>query len=147
MHHKAIKAEIRKQLKIRYRNWHRLTKKEMKTVAKKVLDEVVANYDFKQEVTTPVEVLLGIETQLSTAAIMDLFEFGQASPEGNNAHNDSEQYHPKSHGHLKYEAFPPRVEITEYPPFLADWARLIIQSPVYKAGTWPTAGELKAVHR
>ena len=77
MHHKAIKAQIRKQLKIRYLNWHRLTKKEKKAVAKKVLDEVVVNYDFKQEVTTPVEELLGIETQLPTAAIMDLNEMGR----------------------------------------------------------------------
>ena len=43
MHHKAIKAQIRKQLKIRYLNWHRLSKKEKKAVAKKVLNEVVAN--------------------------------------------------------------------------------------------------------
>jgi hypothetical protein len=71
MHHKAIKAQIRKQLKIRYPNWHRVTKKEKKAVAKKVLDEGVANYDFKQEVTTPVEELLGINTQLPTAAIMN----------------------------------------------------------------------------
>jgi len=45
-------------------------------VAKKVLNEVVVNYDFKQEVTTPVEELLGIETQLPTAAIMNLDEMG-----------------------------------------------------------------------
>jgi len=77
MHHKSIKAEIRKQLKIRYLNWHRLSKKEKKAVAKKVLDEVVANYDFKQEVTTPVEVLLGIDNQLPTAAIMDLDKMGR----------------------------------------------------------------------
>jgi hypothetical protein len=64
MHHKAIKAEMRKQLKIRYLNWHRLSKKEKKAAAKKVLDETVANYYFKQEVTTPVEDLLGIESQL-----------------------------------------------------------------------------------
>jgi hypothetical protein len=77
MHHKAIKAQIRKQLKTRYRNWHRLTKKQKKAVAQKVLDEVVANYDFKQQVTTPVEELLGIQTQLPTAAIMDLDEMGR----------------------------------------------------------------------
>ena len=77
MHHKAIKAQIRKQLKIRYLNWHRLAKKEKKAVAKKVLNEVVANYDFKQEVTTPVEELLGIESQLPTAAIMNLDEMGR----------------------------------------------------------------------
>ena len=77
MHHKAIKAEIRKQLKTRYPHWHRLTKKEKKGMAKKVLDEVVNNYDLKQEVTTPLEVLLGIESQLPTASIMNLDEMGR----------------------------------------------------------------------
>ncbi|MGD9361390.1 MAG: transposase, partial [Desulfobacterales bacterium] len=77
MHHKAIKAQIRKQLKTRYPNWHRLTKNEKKAVAKKVLDEVVANYDFKQEITAPVEELLGIDTQMPTAAIMNLDEMGR----------------------------------------------------------------------
>ena len=37
----------------------------------------MVNYDFKQEVTTPVEELLGIETQSPTAAIMDLDEMGR----------------------------------------------------------------------
>jgi hypothetical protein len=74
MHHKAIKAEIRKQLKIQYPHWQRLTKKEKKGMAKKVLDEVVNNHDFKQVVTTPLEVLLGIESQLPTASIMNLDE-------------------------------------------------------------------------
>jgi len=77
MHHKAIKAEIKKQLKTRYPNWQCLTKKEKKIIAKKVLDEAVKNYDFKQEVTTPLEVLLGIESQLPTASIMNLDEMGQ----------------------------------------------------------------------
>lgn len=77
MHHKAIKAEIKKQLKTRYPNWQCLTKKEKKAIAKKVLDETVKNYDFKQEVTTPLEVLLGIESQLPTASIMNLDEMGR----------------------------------------------------------------------
>jgi hypothetical protein len=77
MHHKAIKAEIRKQLKTRYPHWQNLTKKEKKAIAKKVLDETVYNYDFKQDVTTPIEVLLGIESQLPTAAIMNLDEMGR----------------------------------------------------------------------
>ncbi len=77
MHHKAIKAEIKKQLKTRYLQWQCLTQKEKKTIAKKVLDEVVINYDFKQEVTTPIEVLLGIESQLPTASIMNLDEMGR----------------------------------------------------------------------
>jgi len=77
MHHKAIKAEIRKQLKTRYLQWQCLTQKEKKAIARKVLDEVVKNYDFKQEVTTPIEVLLGIESQLPTASIMNLDEMGR----------------------------------------------------------------------
>jgi len=77
MHHKAIKAEIKKQLKTRYPNWQCLTKKEKKAIAKKVLDEAAKNYDFKQEVTTPLEVLLGIESQLPTASIMNLDEMGR----------------------------------------------------------------------
>jgi len=77
MHHKAIKAEIRKQLKTRYPNWQCLTQKEKKAIAKKVSDEVVKNHDFKQEVTTPIEVLLGIESQLPTASIMNLDEMGR----------------------------------------------------------------------
>ena len=35
MHHKAIKAEIRKQLKTWYPHWQRLTKKEKKAWPKK----------------------------------------------------------------------------------------------------------------
>jgi len=77
MHHKAIKAEIRKQLKTQHPNWQCLTKKEKKTIAKRVLDEVVKNYDFKQEVTTPTELLLGIESQLPTASIMNIDEMGR----------------------------------------------------------------------
>ena len=74
MHHKAIKYEIRKQLKIQHPNWHCLSNKEKKSIAKKVLEESVNNYDFKQGVTTPLEVLLGIESQLPTASIMNLDE-------------------------------------------------------------------------
>ena len=66
MHHKDIKALIRKQLKIEYPNWKFLTKKEKKAIAKKVLDEVVKDYDFSREVKTPVPELLGIEKQLPT---------------------------------------------------------------------------------
>ena len=74
MHHKAISAQIRKQLKTRYPNWDRLSRKEKKVIAKKVLDEVVKDYDFKQEVTTPLEVMLGIDGQLPSSAIMNLDE-------------------------------------------------------------------------
>ena len=77
MHHKAIKTKIRKQLKTQYPNWQSLTKKEKKVIAKRVLDETVYNHDFKQDVTTPLDTLLGIESQLPTASIMDLDEMGR----------------------------------------------------------------------
>jgi hypothetical protein len=72
MHHKAIKAQIKKQLKTRYPNWDRLSRNEKKVVAKKILDEVVKDYDFKQEVTTPLEMMLGIDAQLPSSGIMNL---------------------------------------------------------------------------
>ena len=61
MHYKDIKAQIRKQLKTNYPNWKRLNQKEKKTIAKMVLDEVVRNYDFSQQVKTPLAELLGVE--------------------------------------------------------------------------------------
>ena len=74
MHHKDIKAQIRKQLKTNYPNWKRLRRKEKKAIAKMVLDEVIKEYDCSQPVNTPLAELLGIEEQLPTAGIMDLAE-------------------------------------------------------------------------
>ncbi|QTA83534.1 Uncharacterized protein dnl_59460 [Desulfonema limicola] len=64
-------------MKKEYPNWHSLTKKEKKTIAKKVLDEVIQSYDFKQEIEFTVPELLGIANQLPTAGIMTLEEMGQ----------------------------------------------------------------------
>ena len=72
MHHKDIKAIIRKQLKTNYRGWNRLKKREKKEIAQKVLDEVVTGYDFKKEVETDRLDLLGIKEQALTPGIMDL---------------------------------------------------------------------------
>jgi hypothetical protein len=47
MHHKNIKRIVRKQLKKQFPNWKRLRKKIKKEFAQKVLEEVVAEYDFK----------------------------------------------------------------------------------------------------
>ena len=74
MHFKNIKAIIRKQLKTYYRNWKRLTKKEKKSVAKKVLDEVVKGYDLNKEIKTAKDELLGIEGQLPSPGIINLDE-------------------------------------------------------------------------
>jgi len=72
MHHKDIKAQIRKQLKREYPNWKRLTKKEKKAIAKMVLDEVVSGYDTQKEISTDYHELLGIEKQLLNAEMMNL---------------------------------------------------------------------------
>lgn len=72
MHHKDIKRIIRKQLKNKYPNWTRITKKEKKAIAKMVLEEVVSCYDFNQEVEAPIEELLCLEEQMPTAGIMNL---------------------------------------------------------------------------
>jgi len=63
---------IRKQLKTYYPNWKRLTKKEKKLIAKKVLDEVVKGDDFSKEIKLSKHELLGIEGQLIEPGIMDL---------------------------------------------------------------------------
>ena len=72
MHHKDIKLIIRKQLKKQFPNWKRLSRKEKKEIAEKVLSELVAEYDFKQIVTAPKEDLLGIEQQMPTKGIIKL---------------------------------------------------------------------------
>ena len=77
MHYKNIKAIIRKQLKTNYRDWKRLKKRKKKEIAKKVLDEVVANYDFSRKIETDKLELLGIEQQELTSGIMDLEEMAR----------------------------------------------------------------------
>lgn len=72
MHHKNIKLIVRKQLKKQFPNWNRLNRKDKKEITKKVLTELVADYDFNQEVPAPREDLLGIEQQMPTKGIMKL---------------------------------------------------------------------------
>ncbi len=77
MHHKNIKAIIRKQLKTNYRGWKNLTKREKKQIAKQVLTEVVADYDFSKEIETAEAELLGIAQQELTSGVMDLDEMAR----------------------------------------------------------------------
>jgi len=77
MHHKNIKAIIRKQLKTNYRGWKNLMKREKKQIAKQVLDEVVSNYDFSKEIETAEAELLGIAQQELTSGMMNLDEMAQ----------------------------------------------------------------------
>ena len=77
MHHKNIKAIIRKQLKTNYRGWKNLTKRKKKQIAKQVLTEVVANYDFSKEIETAEAELLGIAQQELTSGVMGLDEMAR----------------------------------------------------------------------
>jgi len=77
MHHKNIKAIIRKQLKTNYKGWKNLTKRKKKQIAKQVLDEVVSNYDFSKEIETAKAELLGIAQQGLTAGMMNLDEMAR----------------------------------------------------------------------
>ena len=77
MHHKNIKLIVRKQLKKQFPNWKCLPKKTKKELARKVLAEVVAEYDFKQEIEAPIEELLAIETQFPAKGIIKLDEMAR----------------------------------------------------------------------
>ena len=77
MRHKNIKLIVRKQLKKQFPNWKRLPKKAKKELARKVLTEVVAEYDFKQEIEAPIAELLAIETQHPAKGIIKLDEMGR----------------------------------------------------------------------
>ena len=77
MHHKNIKLIIRKQLKKKFPNWKRLTKKIKKQIARDVLKEACAEYDFDQEIKASDAELLGIETQCLDKGIMNLDEMAQ----------------------------------------------------------------------
>ncbi len=77
MHYKNIKLIIRKQLKKQFPNWKRLSLKEKKKIANKVLSEFVAEYDFKQTVTAPKQDLLGIEQQVPSKGIINLDAMAQ----------------------------------------------------------------------
>ncbi len=55
---------LRKQLKKEYPNWKKLKKNEKKAIVKKVLSEVVKDYDYDRPVRTPFPELLGIENQV-----------------------------------------------------------------------------------
>jgi hypothetical protein len=72
MHHKNIKAIVRKQLKVNYHHWNRLNKKTKKRIAKKVLEEIKRDYSFDDEIKISEAELLGIENQLPTPGIMNL---------------------------------------------------------------------------
>ena len=74
MHEKKIKLQIKRQLKKRFPNWSRMTKKEKKELCNQVMVEVTDDYDYKKEIDEPVESLLGIDDQCFAEGIMDVNE-------------------------------------------------------------------------
>lgn len=72
MHPKDIKAQIRKQLKTQFPNWHRFTRKEKKEIARKVLEQVIDNYDYPKDIATPIPELIGLSDQKPTKGIMTI---------------------------------------------------------------------------
>jgi hypothetical protein len=72
MHSKNIKRIVRKELKEKYPNWKCLNRKTKKEISRKVLEQVVSEYDFKQDISATKEELLGVEQQVPTAGILNL---------------------------------------------------------------------------
>ena len=69
MNHKDIKSEVITQLKKEYPNWNSVPRKIKKQISDKVLKEVANGYDFKQDITTPTEKLLGLKIKLQSRAL------------------------------------------------------------------------------
>jgi hypothetical protein len=74
MHHKNIKLIVKRQLKKDHLDWHNLTKKEKKELAKQVTQAVINDYDFRQDIDAPVEELIGIDNQVINEDIINLDE-------------------------------------------------------------------------
>lgn len=72
MHHKNIGLMVKKQLKKDHPHWQRLTRKEKKELAQQVTQTVIRDYDFKQEIDTPLEELIGIDNQTPNKDIIHL---------------------------------------------------------------------------
>ncbi|MDZ7760820.1 MAG: hypothetical protein U5L00_11255 [Desulfovermiculus sp.] len=72
MHHKNIKRQVVKKLKEEFPHWNRLKAKEKKEITNKVLNEVVAMYDFNQEIDCGKHELFGIEEQVHNEEILTI---------------------------------------------------------------------------
>ena len=73
MKEKNIKRIVRKQLKSNHPDWQRLSRKQKKKIAKEITDAVAASYqEVDEELSVPVEELIGIEEQQVDSRIMTL---------------------------------------------------------------------------
>lgn len=83
MKHKDIKRIINKQLKSKYPNWSKLTKKEKKRAAKEITTQVIEGYEQPKEIQTPLAELVGIEEQVDLDGVISLIEMGKRIQAGN----------------------------------------------------------------
>lgn len=65
------------QLKSQFPDWKKLKKKQKKQIARQVLEEVVASFDFSKKVQTPVSELVGLSDQLPTKGIMTIDQMAE----------------------------------------------------------------------
>ncbi len=84
MHNKNIRRIVRKELKQNYPNWNRLNRKTKKEISRKVLEQVVNEYDFKQEISASPDELLGVEQQVPTKGIISLGQMADIVRESKN---------------------------------------------------------------
>ncbi|NQU63443.1 MAG: hypothetical protein HQ517_04045 [SAR324 cluster bacterium] len=65
---------VKRQLKKDHPDWHSLTKKENKVLAKQVTEAIIRDYDFKQKIDAPVEELIGMDNYVINEDIITLDE-------------------------------------------------------------------------
>ncbi len=77
MHRKNIKRIVQRQLQINHPGWKKMRKKDKKGLTRQIMQEVVDNYDFKQELNIPIENLIGLDHQMPSKGIIPLNKMGQ----------------------------------------------------------------------
>lgn len=77
MHRKDIKRTIQMQLKRKFPDWKRMTKKEKKEMTSQVMQEAVENHNFDETPTASMEQLTGIEGQMPTKNIIPVDKMGK----------------------------------------------------------------------
>ncbi len=77
MHRKNIKRIVQRQLQIKCPGWKNMSKKAKKELSRQIMQEVVDNYDFKQELSVPTERLVGLDHQMPSKGIIPLNKMGQ----------------------------------------------------------------------
>lgn len=75
MHEKDIKRTVKNQLKKKFPSWNRMSKKQKKELAARVLAEVLSEHDFDRAVETPLNELTGVPS--APEGVISLGEMGR----------------------------------------------------------------------